>query len=85
MYKYEEIIKAIKERYRERIESEKRKIIIDVKFLIEADEKLQKEAIKRKLIIKERKKELEKQAREELIKEGLITPDTPKRRKKSDG
>ncbi|MDR1716909.1 MAG: hypothetical protein LBS20_13815 [Prevotella sp.] len=85
MYKYEEIVKAIKERYIDRIESEKRKIIIEVKFLIETDEKLEKEAIKRKLIIKERKKELARQAKEELIKEGLITPDTPKRRKKSDG
>ncbi len=80
----EKIREAVKSRYATEIEAEKQKIIKDVEALIAEQERIEKEKIKIKLIQKERKKELERQAREELIKEGLITPDPSKRIKKSD-
>lgn len=43
--------------------------------MIAEEERMEKDAIKRKIIQKERKKELERQAREELIKEGIIKRD----------
>lgn len=75
----QKIREAIKLRYADRIEAEKQKIIKEIEQLIDVEEKAEKEAIKRKLIQKERKKELERQAREELIKDGLITPDPDKK------
>lgn len=78
----EKIREAVKSRYATEIEAEKQKIIKDVEALIAEQERIEKEKIKIKLIQKERKKELERQAREELIKEGLITPDPSKRTKK---
>lgn len=74
----DKIIEAIKLRYADKIEAEKQNIIKDVQTIIAEEERVEKEAIKRKLIQKERTKELERQAREELIKEGIIKPDAKK-------
>lgn len=71
----EKIREAIKLRYRDQIEVEKQRIIKEVEELIAEEERVEKDAIKRKIIQKERKKELERQAREELIKEGIIKRD----------
>ena len=71
----EKIREAIKLRYRDQIEAEKQRIIKEVEELIAEEERMEKDAIKRKIIQKERKKELERQAREELIKEGIIKRD----------
>lgn len=71
----EKIREAIKLRYRDQIEVEKQRIIKEVEELIAEEERMEKDAIKRKIIQKERKKELERQAREELIKEGIIKRD----------
>lgn len=71
----EKIREAIKLRYRDQIEAEKQRIIKEVEELIAEEERMEKDAIKRKIIQKERKKELERQAREELIKEGIIKHD----------
>lgn len=71
----EKIREAIKLRYRDQIEAEKQRIIKEVGELIAEEERMEKDAIKRKIIQKERKKELERQAREELIKEGIIKRD----------
>lgn len=71
----EKIREAIKLRYRDQIEAEKQRIIKEIEELIAEEERMEKDAIKRKIIQKERKKELERQAREELIKEGIIKRD----------
>lgn len=74
----QKIRETIKLRYRDKIEAEKQRIIKEVEELIAEEERVEKDAIKRKIIQKERKKELERQAREELIKEGIIKHDENK-------
>ncbi len=77
------IIKEIKLRFKDKIDAEEQQIIKRIEQQREADRlasiEAEKEAIRIKMLLKEKKRALEREVLAELVQEGLVLPEAGKR------